>query len=298
MSQLRDLTLRVKAQAGDGVVGSAVALDTRHIVSCAHVLEARAKPDKPALGTPTVTPVLGDRVMVSRAAEPSRPRAATLVAMGDPLTPTDDFALLRLDEPLDHDIAFRLSDRLSSGHRFDAFGFPIGYDLPGNIAHGVIGAANSLGMVQLNADLGGFAVKGGYSGGPVWDRIARAVVGMVTGNAKHPTVDPRVGFMLPFALLLDRPEFVRVGKAPLEFGQPELSSMLAAIAGDLERDQAIVFLTREIREFRDDPVSRYWVYHTLGAIGGARVEQLLRIAIRTEDDDYARSGAEEALATA
>ncbi|WP_043981167.1 trypsin-like peptidase domain-containing protein [Novosphingobium sp. P6W] len=298
MSQLRDLTLRVKAHAGDGVVGSAVALDTRHIVSCAHVLEARANPDKPVLGTQTVNPVPGDRIMVSRAAEPGRPRAATLVAMGDPRVPTDDFALLRLDEPLDHEIAFRLSDRLSSGHRFDAFGFPIGYDLPGNIAHGVIGVANSLGMVQLNADLGGFAVKGGYSGGPVWDRIARAVVGIVTGSAKHPTIDPRVGFMLPFALLLDRPEFARVSRAPLAFGQPELSSLLAAIAGDLERDQAIVFLMRKVREFSEDPVSRYWVYHTLGAIGGPRVGNMLRIAIRTEDDDFARSGAEEALATA
>lgn len=298
MSQLRDLTLRVKAQAGDGVVGSAVALDARHIVSCAHVLEARVNPSKPVFGRPIVRPVLGDRIIVSRAAEPGRPRVATLVALGDPLLPTEDYALLQLDEPLENHIAFRLSDRISSGHGFDAFGFPVGYDLPGSIAHGVIGAANGLGMVQLNADLGGFAVKGGYSGGPVWDRIARAVVGVVTGNATHPTVDPRVGFMLPFALLLHRPEFARVGRVPLEFGQPELSGLLAAIVGDLNRDQAIVFLTRQVREFKDDPVSRYWVYHTLGAIGGPRVEKLLRTAIRSEDDDFARGGAEEALETA
>jgi hypothetical protein len=226
------------------------------------------------------------------ASDGSREEAAIL-HVGDPGRPAADFALLKAARKARHPGAPVL-EQAPSGHRYESFGYPTGWSEQGNAAQGVVGLANAQGLIQLEGDGTGFDIRGGFSGAPVWDRLAQAVVGMVTGSARAAERNPRVGFMLPMATILAHSPYRRLRSVP-RFDDSSMRALLGLAASDADRNLAISHLTGRLDGFAGDPSDRYWIYHTLGLLGGMRAQAILSDAARLDPASYARAGAEEAL---
>ncbi|OAN64014.1 hypothetical protein A7X12_17990 [Sphingomonas sp. TDK1] len=210
----------------------------------------------------------------------------------------EDFALIEVAESLVDAAPPLLINEINRGHRFDAFGYPVGWERQGNAAHGIIGLVNAAGAIQLNGDADGFPIRAGFSGGPVWDRLAGGIVGIVTGNAADPLHDPRIGFMLPIGAFLKRWSGGSSDRLVRKFDHVEFQALLGELDGPESEARAAAYLGRLLPVFRDagdDPVARYWIYQALGNVGGSRAGAILHSAAVTETHDFAQFGAMEAL---
>ena len=288
VSDLRAVSCRVLSDE-DVVLGTGVVIDERHVLSCAHVVVGkRARRES----------VAGDRITLSLASAPDKQLIGELALRGTADTPIDDFALIELTVGVFDVAPPPLIDEINRGHRFDTFGFPTGWECQGNAAHGSIGLVNAVGAVQLNGDSDGFSIRAGFSGGPVWDRLAGGIVGMVTGNAADPANDPRVGFMLPIGAFLRQWPSSFVGRPLRKFDETEFQALLSELDGAESEARTATYLGQLLPTFSgdgDDPVARYWIYQGLATVGGAHSRAILHGAAETETHDHARFGAEEAL---
>jgi hypothetical protein len=279
VTDLAHLTCRILTPK-DGTAGTGIVLRAGYLLTCAHVAAA-ARSTAPSAEEP---------VAILFAASGERAEASVL-HVGDPKRPAADFALLKTSA---RHVGAPLLEQAAPGHRYDCFGYPTGWADQGNAAQGLVGLANAQGLIQLEGDGTGFGIRGGFSGAPVWDRLAQAVVGMVTGSAKTAERDPRVGFMLPMATILAHPRYRRLRSVP-RFDDSSMRALLSVAASEADRNLAISHLTGRVDGFAGDPADRYWIYHTLGLLGGTRVRAILSDAARRDPASYARSGAEEAL---
>lgn len=81
------------------------------------------------------------------------------------------------------------------GHPFRAFGCPPHF-ADGVWASGVVRGPQAKGRVQLeDTKTEGFRLQPGFSGGPVWDEVLQAVVGLVVATTGNP--GPKAALMMP-----------------------------------------------------------------------------------------------------
>ena len=121
----------------------------------------------------------------------------------------DDLALLEVDfaagashskeataPPAGALLAQLASPAVVNGHRYRVFGYPNETEL-GGWSYGRIGGPLGAGRVQLDRDASsGYPIVPGFSGSPIWDEDAEAVVGMVVAFEHRPGERIQVGFGL------------------------------------------------------------------------------------------------------
>jgi hypothetical protein len=174
------------------ITGAGFLIGWSDIVTCAHVVR-----DVLGLDSAPATAPKGD------------------IYLSFPFLKQDRLSAIVLDEGWDQekDIAFlRLNDDLPEGaqpaklsadnvenHSFSVYGFP-GEITKGVWAFGVIKKKREHGLVQLeSANLTGYAVQGGFSGGPVFDDELNKVAGIITTSDRS----VRVASMIPVDILLN-----------------------------------------------------------------------------------------------
>ncbi|MCO6009273.1 trypsin-like peptidase domain-containing protein [Actinoallomurus purpureus] len=144
------------------VLGSAVLIDERRLLTCAHVVAEDAG---------------GLWVEFPKAAGVPRRRVAEVRRSAA----TYDLAVLSLDEPVPPEVMaapldFTEPDGLY-GKSWGAFGFSDGDPL-GDYADGMIGAALGFGFVRLDAE-SRYRLRPGFSGGGLWSAERDAVVAII-----------------------------------------------------------------------------------------------------------------------
>jgi len=164
---------RIHAPSGR-VVGAGFLVAPGLVATCAHVVTAALggdpESDRRPPGEPLVAFPLADA-----APQPARVDSwAPIRADG-----SGDVALLRLTGAVPRGVTVPPLRRVDQpwGHEFRVLGFPPRMT-DGVWASGELRDRQGTGWVQLTGTPGGQLVEGGFSGAPVWDAQARAVIGM------------------------------------------------------------------------------------------------------------------------
>ena len=185
-------------QTSDGAtVGAGFLVTGRHVLTCAHVVNAAVGTPDDEAARPT-EPVLVQFPLSA----PGRPVPASVTGW----VPVDkdgggDIALLELaEDPASYAHPAPLVDAGDAwGHAFRALGFPVGHPA-GLWASGVIRSPLGNGWVQLeDVKVPGERVEGGFSGGAIFDEQVQAVVGMAVAQDRQE--NRKIGFMIPLAVL-------------------------------------------------------------------------------------------------
>jgi WD40 repeat protein len=202
MSDPRPWRARVLRTEG-GVAGAGVLIDQHHVLTCAHVVNQALRRDSREQAPPDE-----DEKVELDFVEGEAGSIRAHVADGGwiPIGPGGggDVAILEFGVDLPRGArpaSLRRSQRLS-GHRFDTYGYPRGYDT-GVGATGVLaawgGPANQ--WVELQGmEVPGHRVEGGFSGAAVYDRNSRALVGIVVAEDK--LAEAKLAWMLPVRTLI------------------------------------------------------------------------------------------------
>jgi hypothetical protein len=172
------------------IIGAGFLIGWEEIVTCAHVV-------RDALGlefTPDIAPK-GD-IFLSFPFLRQDKLSATVLVEG--WNQEKDIALLHLKDDLPKGAQpAKLSFDKVENHHFSVYGFPKEMS-KGVYADGVIKNRREHGVVQLeSASLIGYAVQGGFSGGPVFDDELKKVVGMLVTSDES----VRVASMIPVDML-------------------------------------------------------------------------------------------------
>ncbi|GAA1312197.1 trypsin-like peptidase domain-containing protein [Saccharothrix xinjiangensis] len=181
---LNQAVVRVRGADSD-VAGAGFLVASDLVVTCAHVVGA---PDALVrLEFPLVPGAPGGLARVVR------------------WQPEFDVALVRLATPVPGSAPAPVVDLVDGWHRaVRVFGFPRGNDDGVWLTARLLGPTGS-GWVQVEVDVGGQRVRQGFSGAPVWDDDAGAIVGMAV--AAQPGVT--TAYCLPPSVFLDGlPELV------------------------------------------------------------------------------------------
>ncbi|MBV9140600.1 MAG: EAL domain-containing protein [Pseudonocardiales bacterium] len=167
-------------------VGVGFVVSDRHVLTCAHVVNAALGRDQRAREQPSADAVLllrfplrGDAIRQAQVIEwlppPSRGIAGGDIA-----------GLEIIGEPLPVDLmAARLVDWTSPGGAVDVFGYPVEKDRPagGWVSCHVRGRVGN-GLLQLDSDAdAALRTQPGYSGSPVIERVSGAVIGMFSATS-------------------------------------------------------------------------------------------------------------------
>lgn len=186
--------VRLPDTQGTGVAGAGVLIDPSHVLTCAHVVARQAGRSAHADGDLT-----DDAVHVEFPFTDGAPRCAARVVRWQPIgaDQSGDLAVLRLDRPIEVTPAPLASPRSCQGHGFTVHGFP-GGDPAARQARGTLGGASGPAgeWLQVDAGQGGWPIEHGFSGAPVFDEAAGAVVGIVAMRDSH-----RTGHVLPVSYL-------------------------------------------------------------------------------------------------
>lgn len=182
--------VRIKSLYG-GVLGAGTMLDTRHVLTCAHVLSKELQP-------PT------EQVLVELVLLPGMPSARATVAAGFWVPVLDDergdIAVLRLDRPLPsarNAPLLRLPLTLQQGVR--AYGFPEGAEI-GLWSSALLsgGGGPSGEWVQLQEATDAEPMTEGFSGAAATDADTGSVIGMVVAKPETPDGSvSRATWMIP-----------------------------------------------------------------------------------------------------
>jgi len=184
------------------VVGAGFWVEGSYLLTCAHVIrDALAlKPEESALGR-TV------KINFPYLSLSQKLTAEVLLYRYDKSeeTPDDDIAGLRVLEPLPLGV---YPARVVSGYQFrnpyHVLGFPKGHT-KGIGSYGQLLEELPNGLVQMeDTKAEGMAILPGFSGTPVWDEAAGAVVGMVVARvaSEKGQPDAKISFMVPGRRLL------------------------------------------------------------------------------------------------
>ncbi len=195
------LLWQVRVLDQDGrIAGAGVLVDARHVLTCAHVVNTAL-----GRGEDSTRPDQAVRVDFLQADEDPIP--ARVLTDGWIPAAADgrrDVAVLALphDAPRGTGPApLRRPARLL-GHRFDAFGFPRGYDT-GVSATGQLRRPAGPGRewVELQVtEVPGHRVEKGFSGTAVYDHEVQAVVGIVVADDKR--AETKLAWMLPLRTIV------------------------------------------------------------------------------------------------
>ncbi|OLZ66556.1 hypothetical protein AV521_27045 [Streptomyces sp. IMTB 2501] len=166
----------------DKPLGSGFLIDSRRVLTCAHVVCPRWDKGEPLwVAFPKSDQLMDRRVRVREMIAP-RPPANRRV---------QDVAVLVLADRLPDNTAARLRCPAPGALVSEAwwsFGFPEG-DIFGNSADGSVGESLGYGWIRLDTR-SRYAVRPGYSGAALWSPTYQAVVGMI-GQANGATGDAR-----------------------------------------------------------------------------------------------------------
>lgn len=187
---LGQAVVRVLGTDGD-VVGAGFVVGRRLIATCAHVVTAAIGGD-PESTRPPRRPVRVDFPLAD-GIPPSDGRVVRWSPIGE--DGTGDVAIIELGEPVPDGVRvppLRWAGDLW-GHEFRVFGFPDGLR-DGVWASGEFRDRQGTGWLQLHGV--GRRVEAGFSGAPVWDADAEAVVGM--------TVAAEVGQTAAYLIPIER----------------------------------------------------------------------------------------------
>lgn len=207
--------------------GAGVFIDDEHILTCAHVV-------CDALGLDHDTEdVPGEAVVVDLGLVEKSPVRTAVVVSESWRAGELDVALLRVDNRMAGADPARLYDGPTFKHAFDACGFLSGQD-SGVWAEGRIGQRSGR-RVQLQVDPWlGYPIQPGFSGGPVWDRDALTVVGIVTTRERK--TETGVAFMLPIDVIAEHVQELGAVEASVE------QTLLAKYRSKLRKDVSTVSL--------------------------------------------------------
>ncbi|MFF3751719.1 trypsin-like peptidase domain-containing protein [Streptomyces sp. NPDC002018] len=144
------------------------------VCTCAHLLVGQPQADSAAPDVPL-------RADFPLLADPSAPVATTVAKW----RPADDVLVLRLADEVPGTTPLPLAglDVPPWGIEARVYGFPE-TTRTGVNAHGVLRGGEGRGRFQLDAGQGSVPLAGGFSGSPVWDVQARAVVGMLATRGR------------------------------------------------------------------------------------------------------------------
>ena len=212
--QLTGAIARIRQTQGK-VVGAGFLVTDRHILTCAHVVNAALKrplnaPDRPdrdiQLDFPLVTstPILNGQIFSGQIFSsqivrwlPVQPSTSISPATGA------DIALLELESPLPQDAQpVRLVKTAHLWkHPFRVFGFPEGQAV-GVWTDGIISNPQANGRIQIEVvRTTAYPIEPGFSGAPVWDEQLDGVAGMTVAiDSRRPAV--RAAFIIPTAQLI------------------------------------------------------------------------------------------------
>ncbi|SDC99226.1 S1 family peptidase [Glycomyces harbinensis] len=190
--------VRIPYPDGDRIAGAGMLVSRRFIVTCAHVvgLHAGRTAEAAGRGAAPAWPVSVEFPFADLAG----PHPATIVHWAPLRDDGDgDVAVLRLERPVrEVESAPLMIPKQMRGHRFSVHGFPSGDRAAREAAGTIRGASGQSGnWVQVDADgVTGWSVEHGFSGAPVYDHDAGAVVGIIALMDRH-----RSGHLLPVRYL-------------------------------------------------------------------------------------------------
>ena len=180
-------------------VGAGVLVSERHVFSCAHVIADALRIPRITREKPTATVWL-DRPLTP-AARPLTARIDTWHPLKDQLQlgEIEDFAVLTLDTPpaLQPVAVQFIALEKFIDRPVRLFGFPQGKG-NGTWIRGETKGPIGNGWIQLDNELGRHGVTPGFSGAPIWDDQAQAVVGMMVGT---PVGETDTAYMIPAGTL-------------------------------------------------------------------------------------------------
>jgi hypothetical protein len=182
---------RVRGPEASKVFGTAFLISPRHVMTCAHVVNAATGARWDALERPTA-PL---RVEFPFAA--NMVASAAIVAEWRP--PCDnraaDIAVLQLNKPVDLPYYRTATAQPQAGQLFWTKGFPAGQD-NGMEAQGKLGTRIEFGrMLAQGRGQEGFFIEGGFSGAPLLDPSTDVVLGMAVEATRDGT--RRTAFVVP-----------------------------------------------------------------------------------------------------
>ncbi|MFD2422201.1 trypsin-like peptidase domain-containing protein [Amycolatopsis pigmentata] len=185
-------------RVGDGkVAGAGMLVDEWHVVTCAHVVGQQVGQPVAVAGTGGAPE---QKVVVEFPFVEGLVRRAATVVRWWPVAPdmSGDAAVLRLAEPVTVTPAPLACPPLLHGHGFWVHGFPGGGQAARQAQGRLGGASGPAGeWIQVESSgSSGWPVELGFSGAPVFDIEAGAVVGIVALRDEH-----RSGHLLPVSYL-------------------------------------------------------------------------------------------------
>ena len=166
-------------------VGAGTLVSDRHVVTCAHVVSSGPGSAPLEVTFPFLEP---------------RWKASAQVLASEP-APGDDVAILKLVPssrgqalPAGAQPATFMPSAGTRGHHYRAYGYPSG-GVPGGWSYGIVAGSVGRNRLQLDRDLDrGYPIVLGFSGGPIWDDDAMAVIGIVHARHHDPEEGIQVGF--------------------------------------------------------------------------------------------------------
>jgi trypsin-like peptidase/AAA ATPase-like protein len=230
------------------IMGAAFAIDERHLLTCAHVVE-EAGATKPG------TKVYVDFPLVHGAGCWAKVLESGWSPTPGPDEPASagDLAVLELLDPPVPIEALPLRRRESyKGLSFSSYGFPPSHP-ESDAAHGRLGLMVGLQWVRLEADSSAI-VEPGFSGGAVWADDADGAVAMILTRK---TGDGRVAYAVPIAVAADSSEIV----ANALKGRTDPLGWLDRVPVSFQTD--LIPFTHLIEEHTIDFVGREFVFEAL-----------------------------------
>lgn len=200
---------------GNMVVGAGFWVEGGYLLTCAHVI-------RDALALKPGESVLGRTVKINFPYASLRQKLTAEVLLyrydKDEDTPDEDIAGLRVLESLPAEVCpAKVVNSYPFRNPYEVLGFPKGHTTGINSYGQLLGELPN-GLVQMeDTKAEGMAILPGFSGTPVWDETAGAVVGMVVAREKDQPA-AKIGFMVPGRRLL---------AVRREFGSLALMTLLA-----------------------------------------------------------------------
>ncbi|MBD6621224.1 SUMF1/EgtB/PvdOfamily nonheme iron enzyme [Komarekiella sp. 'clone 1'] len=203
-AQLTSAIVRI-CKANGEVVGAGFLVSQKHVLTCAHVVNAALSRSLAATENPTCEVYLDFPLVAPR--QILKAQVVCWIAV-QPSTSTLEFsdiaALELLDNPTERARPVRLVTAEDLwGHEFQVLGFPVGRDsgvwTAGELRQPVSGGRIQMEVVQQTA----YRVESGFSGAPVWDKQLNGVVGMtVTAEQSRDRQDVKAAFIIPISQLV------------------------------------------------------------------------------------------------
>ncbi|MFB2969677.1 NB-ARC domain-containing protein [Aerosakkonema sp. BLCC-F183] len=196
--QLESSVARIWTADGQTIVGTGFLMAEKYVLTCAHVVAQALGLDIYTIEKPPDEllldfPFLDTQNQITARVLVWKPREFAETNAGD------DIAILELDAIPPASIqACRLIQTANlSGHRYKAYGFPTNYN-SGVWSEGKVGDRLPNGRWQIADDKQpGIEIRGGFSGGPIWDEKAGGIIGMTVEEA-----EAKVAFMIPTEVLV------------------------------------------------------------------------------------------------